>query len=235
MSSDNNAITVYDYNRNLILPQSYLGSLVTDYSICNHNDNIAFGSIEGDLHFFNQNFQLLFKTSYNESRYNYIKSVSCSASGEYVVALAGLYPEKKLVYDKNGQLLWSTVTELDRRTPTDIYVDDINQLIFDREPNGLKVVSLANGELIKNFAFTTAQLPVTKTVVASTVGWIVVGMNGTDNTLMILNQDLTPIWTTQYGNEELHYAEIATADNNLMLQVHTTSAIYNYQISLPQL
>lgn len=230
ISSDHNTLSVYDYNRNQILPPTYLGSLITDYDVCDNNDAILIGTIEGDLYLFDFQMKQVFKKKFQDSQYNYLKSVTCSSSGEKILALDGLYPEWLTLFDNNGEILWRYKTEYDRRTKTDIFIDEDNGLILDIEKRAINIFNIKEGEKVGSIQLTPEIRETMRVVFDSHPGWLLLGINGKRaNKVLLLNREFKTVWENNITGEYLTYVELLQSENKMFFIFHTVSSIYSYQ------
>ena len=231
LSTDNTSISLYDSERNLILPKTFLDTMITDFQFCPFNDNLWVGTSSGLLLLIDYQGRFLFEKNIQASRYNYVKSVFIAADGSYYGALVGLYPEWLILYDKNGRELWRRDTKRDRRRRFSIFIDHLGKQVLEQDVDSIICRSLKTGAIryelstkslgCRNIQYLKASFVKNKTMVAVT--------DEEKNWVLLLTKDGEVLWKHSYTESYLLHVEIHSSEEYIL--IHSSTHIYCYKIN----
>jgi len=232
LSTDNTSISLYDQNKNNIIPKRFISSMILDFTFCHFNDNLLIGTSEGVIHYYSYNGERIAKTQIKGSKYNYIKSVSISYHGKYLACLSGLYPEMLSVFNHDGKLLWQKPMDINRRRRVSIYLDEINQLSFVQGSSGIIVSSLKNGrnlfELNLSY-FNFDKIFYVKYHSSKNYILCLVTTND-DNIALFINKKGDILWKKIFTDRYFLYGELSKEHPYVFL-IQTSQAIYCYALN----
>ncbi len=137
-----------------ILPFTTYGPLITCYNFSANTDNFVVGYINGALAYYNAKGREIWSKKITAGKYRVIKSVFVSDDGEYVGAIAGLYSEELLIFNKKGKVIWHRPTGFNQRQKVTGSFSSVNaKRVIIGLPSGAAVLSNPSGNLVKSFNF----------------------------------------------------------------------------------
>lgn len=230
LSTDCSMISIWDQNRNPLLTNTFMGTMVTDYAWCTFNDDLIIGTIEGEVSVFDYKGKPQFRETIKGSKYNYIKSVATSKSGQMFATLSGLYPEILTCFSRKGNVLWKEKTDYSRRHRVSLFIDEDNKILVEQLPAGVQVRDLENGNILYSFAFNVFQLKrVDYLIYQSVPGYFLVLVTG-DNGNYGFFSDVQGriIWKKDFVEPYFVGGEIHPDRKSILIQ--TSGNMYAYQL-----
>ena len=234
ISTNNASISIYDQNRNQIVPETFLESLLTDFAFCKYSEDIVLGTIKGKIFYYNYSGQLIMSHQIKDTgKYSFIKSIEVSYFGAYVAVLSGLYPETLTLLNRNGKVIWKQTTNKNRNRKNYMFIDEKNGFLFETTDDYLKILKLQTGELyqklsIKNLE--TGNLLFSK--FDSEQGILLVGINQEwkKTVLAISTKDFSVKWQKDFSDTLITKVEINLQEekNQYFFVIHTQKAVYSY-------
>ena len=209
--TDTTSLSILDANRNLLVSNFFLGTLMTDYAWCTFNEDLVVGTVDGDLWRFDFQGRSLGRLRPGpSSKVPVIKGVAVSRTGQYVAALSGKRPEMLSLYSREGDLRWQTETEYNRTERTGLHIDEDNRLVLEQVPEGVRVRSLVNGRILYVFHFSAFAREPTDWMVADTApGGLLVGLSGPGGRVVFYARpEGRVVWKRDWADRDLSVLEI---------------------------
>ncbi|MDA8032379.1 MAG: hypothetical protein MPK62_14890, partial [Alphaproteobacteria bacterium] len=180
---DGISFSIYNLDRNEILARTYMDSTIIDIASCPFNDSLLLGSISGEVLLIDYNGVEIFRKTFSQGgEYSYLKSVSISKDGLYFAVLAGLYPEHLILLNAKGEEQWRVETLLDRREPTRLFIDPLNDQLIEPGRGEIYIRSLKNGQIEYVLDLKDIGIVDIRFLIADfKKGTSLIGVNGNDN------------------------------------------------------
>lgn len=232
LSTDASSISLYDFEKNCLLPEKFIDTLILDMDFCPTTHSVVLGTSSGKIICFNQEGEQLFLSQSTPSQYNYIKTVSYAEDGTYIATLANLAPERLSLFYPTGKRVWEISTGLSRRKSTSIYIDTKNSLLLDQNSQSIAVRNLKNGTILYNLDFRTSGVEkIRSTKIHSQKELILICLN-TETTNQVyaylLTKQGTFLWQKIYTDPHVLHAEISK--DRKYFQIQLSQGAYCYRI-----
>ncbi len=248
--SDNSSLSIYDINRSLVIESRYLGKFITDFSFASFNDSVVFGTIEGNLYFYNPQKKKLTQFREKQGSLDYIKGLDLSKTGRYIAVLSGKMPEKLSLYEKNPEKnstdtavfqtsddafteRWSVATQASRVKKNSMHISERQQVLFEERHGEIHVINLQNGKTLRKKMLNTAELGAINYVLfdvsKSFYAVAAVHAKGLHIQVLSLSNDSLQ-WEKTFKDAFFLYVEILEDTKFSEIVIHTSRAIYRYQI-----
>ena len=225
------SFSIYNIDRNQVLPRTHLGSMITDLGFCRFNDYFVTGTMGGEVRLITYQGEDVFRWAFTSSRYNYVKAITPSLDGLHYLVLTGLYPEHLVLIRNDGKKLWEQKTVTQRRQHVSLAVDSINNQILEPGPGDIYVRSLQTGNIsyvldLKNLGIFNIRYIVTDSI----EGMTLIGINGENiNCALLLQEKGRIFWKQQYPDHHLLYVGFSQDAANFM--IHSSENIFVYHIN----
>ena len=156
ISTDNSFFSIYDKDMNPILKDKSYGAMMTDFQFCDYENSFLVSYSNGQLIYFNSNGKIVFQEDLaqsHSSQYNYIKSTSISETGLYIGVIANLYPERVIVWNREGVVIKNKESRFSRRQKNNFFIDEYNEVLVDYDEKEIYIDSLKREKLLKKISF----------------------------------------------------------------------------------
>jgi len=153
-SSDNSIIQMFDWNNNILSEPIQYGEYVTDGAFANNTGDYIAGFSSGYIALINRAGGLDFAMTTILSEINFVKAVGISEDGSFIASLSGIRPEYLTLYKKNGETIWYTDTDMNRRRNISLGVSEKSMMVYMPTENTIDIYSIATGKIIDRLDIT---------------------------------------------------------------------------------
>ncbi|BBM89598.1 hypothetical protein COTS27_01304 [Spirochaetota bacterium] len=247
-TTDNTSITLYNQAREILLPQTFISSFITDFSFSAENDALVLGTIEGVSYYYKYLNDSLATWNIPQSRYTYIKSIEISKNANYIAILSGLEPERLTLYEVTEQGTtqnttaplqpkisekWSILTDQATRKKNSMFIDEANEQLLDIRNQTLHIANLKNGKhLHQESMLSQEDHTIDYALFSSVPGFYAVATYQKEYTVLTVftTQTHKPHWSYVYDNARPLNLEITLDNNYIAIMFTTHTAIYRYRL-----
>ena len=147
ITGDQSGIRVVDRRGRSGSGMQQVGSMITSYGFSRPGQAVYFGLISGVVEKYSfTNGKTFWRKTVGGSRIRMVKGIAASRDGNAVAVLSGLRPERFSLLDKQGDLLWSTVTDGAVRTRVPIRVG--RRFCAGYTDDGVYLLRRSNGDVV---------------------------------------------------------------------------------------
>lgn len=153
-SSDNSIIQMLDWNNNVLSEPIQYGEFVTDGAFADNTGDYVAGFSSGYIALINRAGELDFAMTTILSEINFVKAVGISEDGSFIASLSGIRPEYLTLYKKDGETIWYTDTEINRRRNVSLGVSEKSMMVYMPTENTIDIYSIPTGKIIDRLDIT---------------------------------------------------------------------------------